>query len=69
MEQVIICTGAMLKRYGISRSTLPRWEEAGRIPRRINPSGKPKGRRYWVLSEVEEYDRRWREERATQPPP
>jgi predicted DNA-binding transcriptional regulator AlpA len=63
MEQVLLCTGEMLKRHGISRSTLPRRVKQGRIPKPVNPSGKPKGRRYYVKSEVEEYERRWRDER------
>ncbi len=61
MEQVIICKGNVQQRLGISRSTVGRWVEQGRLPQPVNPSGKPKGRRYWILSEIEEAERRWRE--------
>lgn len=49
----------MCQRYGVVRSTITRWEGNGRIPPRKNPSGLPKGRRYWLLAEVEDYDRRF----------
>ena len=39
-------TKQMQQRYGVARETIRRWEQAGRLPPRINPSGKPKGRRY-----------------------
>jgi len=55
-----LCTGKMRQRYGVSRETLRRWEANGRIPPRQNPSGLPKGRRYWITAEVEEYEVRWR---------
>ena len=63
MEQVLLSRGHIQQRYGISRSTVPRWVKAGRIPKPVNPSGKPKGQRRWVLSEVEESERRWMEAR------
>lgn len=46
------------KRYSVTRSTLARWEAAGRIPARKNPSGRLKGRRFWLLSELDEFDAR-----------
>jgi predicted site-specific integrase-resolvase len=51
-------TGQMQQRYGVARETIRRWEKDGQLPRRLNPSGKPKGRRFWLKSEVEEFDRR-----------
>jgi hypothetical protein len=47
-------TGQMQQRYGVAR-----WERNGRIPSRKNPSGLPKGRRFWLKAEVEEFDRRF----------
>ena len=52
-------TGQMRQRYGVSRECLRRWEKSGRIPPRKNPSGLPKGRRFWLKSEVEEFARRF----------
>jgi DNA-binding transcriptional MerR regulator len=46
-------SGQMQQRYGVARETLRRWEKIGRIPPRKNPSGLPKGRRFWIKSEVE----------------
>jgi predicted DNA-binding transcriptional regulator AlpA len=67
MEQVFICKGNMQQRLGISRSTVGRWVESGQLPKPVNPSGKPKGRRYWLLSEVEEAERRWRKPETENP--
>ena len=62
MEQVIIGRGNVQQRFGgISRSTVGRWVEQGVLPEPVNPSGKPKGRRYWILTEIEEAHRRWRQ--------
>ena len=60
MDTVYLCRKQIQKRYGIARSTVPRWVAAGRLPEPVNPSGKPKGRRFWVRSEVEAYEQRWR---------
>jgi predicted site-specific integrase-resolvase len=54
-----LSTKQMQQRYGVARETLRRWEKRGRIPKRKNPSGLPKGRRFWVIAEVEELDRRF----------
>jgi DNA-binding transcriptional MerR regulator len=54
-----LSTKEMQRRYGVARETLRRWERNGRIPKRKNPSGLPKGRRYWLKSEVEDNDRRF----------
>ena len=54
-----LCMKQMQKRYGVARSTIDRWEKDGRIPQRRCPSGKPKGRKRWLLSEVEDYDARF----------
>ena len=59
MEQVALSNGHIQQRYGISRSTVLRWTAQGRIPKPVNPSGKPKGRRYWLKNEVEEFEQRW----------
>ncbi len=48
-------TKQMQQRYGVARETLRRWERNGRIPKRLNPSGKPKGRRFWRIAEVEDH--------------
>ena len=63
MERIVLANGDVQKRYGISRSTVLRKCTEGQFPRPVNPSGKPKGRRYWYLDELEAYDRRLREER------
>lgn len=52
-------TKQMQQRYGVARETLRRWERNGRIPQRKNPSGLPKGRRFWLRAEVENFDRRF----------
>ena len=59
MEPVTLANGDVQRRYGISRSTVLRWTEAKRLPKPVNPSGKPKGRRYWLKEEIEDYERRW----------
>ena len=62
-----LCTGQMQQRYGVARETIRRWERIGRIPTRRNPSGLPKGRRYWLRSEVEDYESRWRADKPGTP--
>lgn len=60
MEQVALANGEVQARYRISRSTVLRWTDAGRLPQPVNPSGKPKGRRYWIVIELEERERDWK---------
>ena len=55
MEQVLLANGDVLKRLRISRSTLLRRVKANEMPKPVNPSGKPKGRRYWYKTEIDDY--------------
>jgi len=65
MEQVLLCSGQMQQRLNISRSTLLRRVRQGHLPKPVKPCGKPNGRCYWPKDEVEEAERRWRQERET----
>lgn len=60
MEQVALANGDIQRRYRISRSTVLRWTAAGILPKPVNPSGKTKGRRYWLLTEIEANERSWK---------
>ena len=52
MAEVLLCRKEVQRRLRMSRSTVQRRLDAGRIPKPVNPSGKPRGPRFWLKSEV-----------------
>ena len=67
MAEVLLCRKEVQRRLRMSRSTVQRRLDAGRIPKPVNPSGKPRGPRFWLESEVEAHLRRLRDERDQNP--
>ncbi len=63
MAEVLLCRKKLERRLGKSRSTIRRYLQAGRLPRPVNPSGKPKGQRYWLESEIAAFEQQLRDER------
>jgi len=58
-----------MSRYRVARYTLARWEEANpNFPRRINPSGLPKGKRFYLIRELDDYDRSRTDVETHRPP-
>jgi excisionase family DNA binding protein len=48
----LVRTGELMRRLGVSRTTLYRWTRDGRLPPRRNLSGRTVG---WLSSEIEDY--------------
>ena len=63
MEQEYWCRKKVERQLQKSRSTIRRYVAAGRLPRPVNPSGKPKGQRFWLASEIRQFEQQLREER------
>ena len=59
-----LCRKEVMRRLRRSRSSLRRDVQAGRIPAPVNPSGKPKGQRFWPESEIAAHEQRLRDERG-----
>ena len=59
-----LCRKQVAAAIGRSKSTIRRYVEDKRLPAPVNPSGKPKGQKYWLKSEIDAYLERLRQERA-----
>jgi excisionase family DNA binding protein len=52
MTQRVILIKAVAEMYGVSESTISRWQEEGKIPATISVKG---GKRRWLLSDIEQH--------------
>jgi predicted DNA-binding transcriptional regulator AlpA len=64
MSEEYWCRKKVERRLQKSRSTIRRYVRDGRLPKPVNPSGRPKGQRFWLRSEIEMFEQRLRDERG-----
>jgi len=67
MTQVRLCRKEIARRIGRSLSLLKRDVKSGRLIAPVNPSGKPKGQKFWYEADIEAYQQRLYAEREQHP--
>jgi len=45
----------VLAKIPVTNTTLLRWEEDGKFPKRVKPDGKLKSKSFWVREEVDDW--------------
>jgi predicted DNA-binding transcriptional regulator AlpA len=63
MAEEYWCRKKVERQLQKSRSTIRRYVASGRLPRPVNPSGKPKGQRFWLALEIMAFEQQLRDER------